>query len=144
MLHDIYMADTQQEANQAIDAFHKRYEVKYPKAAECLIKDRHELLTFYQYPAEHWIHLRTTNPIESTFATVRHRTRKAKNCLSRTTALACVFKLCLEAEKKWKKLNGAHKIADVIHFIEYKDGIKLENVVKNDNSPTGELNERAA
>ena len=94
------------------------------KVVDCLLKDKDELLTFYHYPAEHWKHLRTTNPIESTFATVRHRTRKSKNCLSRSTVLACVFKLCLEAEKRWQRLHGYNKIADVINLVEYKECIK--------------------
>ncbi len=134
MLHDIYLAESKKDAEEAIHHFHEHYALKYPKVVECLAKDKDELLTFYQYPAEHWVHLRTTNPIESTFATVRHRTKKSKNCLSRTTALACVFKLCLEAEKRWKRLNGANKIADVINFVQYKDGVRVDSMVKNKTS----------
>lgn len=134
MLHDIYMAATKNDAINAMNNFVQQHEAKYPKAVACLVKDKDQLLTFYNYPAEHWVHLRTTNPIESTFATVRHRTRKSKNCLSRSTALACVFKLCIEAQKRWKKLNGANKIADVINLVKYIDGIRYKNVVENNAS----------
>jgi len=92
-LQEIWMAETKAEAETAFDAFIEAYELKYEKAAECLAKDRDALLAFYDFPAEHWKHLRTSNPIESTFATVRHRTIRAKGCLSNTTALAMVFKL---------------------------------------------------
>lgn len=144
MLHDIYMAASKTEALDAMEAFKTRYELKYAKAVDCLMKDKDELLSFYDYPAEHWKHLRTTNPIESTFATVRHRTVKSKNCLSRKTALACVFKLCLEAQKRWQRLSGYQKLADVINLVEYKDGIKVENVVQKKDSLTQNSNMAAA
>ena len=86
-----------------------------------LVKDRDVLLTFYDFPAEHWKHIRTTNPIESTFATVRLRTTKTKGCLSRMT----VFKLCQSASKKWRRLDGSHQIADFIQGVKFKDGEKL-------------------
>lgn len=125
-LQDIWMAETQDQAYKAFDAFEKRYSVKYPKAAECLKKDRENLLAFYSFPAEHWAHIRTTNPIESLFATVRLRTAKVKNCGSRKTTLAMVFKLAITAEKKWRRLKGYKLLADVIEGIPFKDGIRTE------------------
>ena len=98
---------------------------KYDKATACLAKDRAVLLTFYDFPAEHWKHLRTTNPIESTFATVRLRTIKTKGCLSRTTALTMVFKLCQSAAKKWRGLDGSHRLAEIVEGVKFKDGEKL-------------------
>ena len=123
-LHDIWMAETRAEAESAFDFFAEAYGVKYDKAVERLVKDRECLLTFYDFPAEHWKHIRTTNPIESTFATVRQRTVKTKNCLSRKTALAMVFKLILSAREKWRKLDGSSHLAEVIEGVEFKDGIK--------------------
>jgi transposase-like protein len=124
-LQDIWMAETRQDAEAAFDFFLKAYGVKYDKAAACLQKDRDVLLTFYDFPAEHWKHLRTTNPIESTFATVRLRTTKTKGCLSRKTALTMVFKLCQSASKKWRRLDGSHQIAEIIKGVKFKDGEKL-------------------
>jgi len=123
-LHDIWMAETKAEAEAAFDFFVEAYGVKYDKAVERLLKDRERLLTFYDFPAEHWKHIRTTNPIESTFATVRQRTVKTKNCLSRKTALAMVFKLILSAKAKWRKLDGSSRLAEVIEGVPFKDGIK--------------------
>ena len=99
---------------------------KYPGAVECLVKDRDVLLAFYDFPAEHWIHLRTTNPIESTFATVRLRTGKTKGCGSRIACLTMVFKLSLSAQKRWRALNGATLLADVIEDVVFEDGVKKE------------------
>ena len=102
--------------------------MKYERAVKKLIKDRDVLLTFYDFPAEHWKHIRTTNPIESVFATVRNRTRKTKGCLSRKTALSMVFKLMMSAKKKWRKLSGTNRLPEVIQGVEFKDGIKqLQN-----------------
>ena len=98
--------------------------MKYEQAVRKLTKDRDVLLTFYDFPAEHWKHIRTTNPIESVFATVRNRTRKTKGCLSRKTALAMVFKLMMSAKKKWRKLSGTNRLPEVIQGVEFKDGIK--------------------
>ena len=106
-LHDIWMAETKAEADNAFDFFIEAYGVKYHKAVESLVKDRDRLLAFYDFPAEHWKHIRTTNPIESTFATVRQRTVKTKGCLSRKTALAMTFKLILSARRKWRRLDGS-------------------------------------
>ena len=118
------MAETREEAYNAFDKFVKAFELKYPKATDCLLKDKEELLTFYDYPAEHWPHLRTTNPIESTFATVRHRTKKVKNCFSRTTILTMVFKLSESAQKRWNRLRGFQKLGEVIQGVKFVDGIK--------------------
>lgn len=125
-IHQIWMAETKVEAEKAFDYFIEAYSPKYPKAAECLAKDREALLTFYDFPAEHWLHLRTTNPIESMFATVRQRTYKTKNCLSRSTMLTMVFKLSLAAQSRWRKLNGSQLLADVIEGVNFVDGIKQE------------------
>lgn len=124
-LQDIWMAETRADADKAFVFFIEAYGVKYAKAVERLTKDHDSLLTFYDFPAEHWKHIRTTNPIESTFATVRHRTKKTKGCLSRTTALAMAFKLILSAKAKWRKLDGANQLADIIKGVPFKDGIKL-------------------
>ena len=126
-LQEIWMSDTQEMAGKAFDSFIKKYEEKYPKAVECLTKDKDVLLTFYDFPAAHWIHLRTTNPIESTFATVRHRTKKSKNCHSYTTIMAMVFKLFESAAKRWIKIRGFHRLADVIRNVRFKDGEPVIN-----------------
>ena len=109
---------------EAFDLFTETFEAKYPKAIECLVKDRDVLLTFYAFPAEHWVHLRTTNPIESTFATVRLRTARTKGCGSRTACLTMVFKLAQCAEKHWRRLNGKELIPEVIQGIRFVDGVK--------------------
>lgn len=123
-LHDIWQAETRESANAAFDAFVADYEAKYPKAAACLTKDREALLTFYDFPAEHWKHLRTTNPIESTFATVRLRHRRTKGNGSRGACLAMVFKLAQSAEKRWRKLDGHKLIQDVIRGVRFIDGLR--------------------
>ncbi len=123
-LQNIWMAETKADAEKAFDFFIEAYGAKYDKAVACLAKDRDCLLTFYEFPAEHWKHVRSTNPIESTFATVRLRTTKTKGCLSRKTALAMVFKLLLSARKKWRKLNGSDHLAEVIQGVRFEDGIK--------------------
>ena len=123
-LHEIWMAETKDEAGKAFDYFLAAYGAKYDRAVRCLEKDRDVLLTFYDFPAEHWKHVRTSNPIESTFATVRLRTVKTRGCLSRKTALAMVFKLILSAKAKWRKLDGSSQLAEIIKGVEFKDGIK--------------------
>jgi len=127
-LHDIRMADTKQHANEAFDLFVKTYEAKYPKAVECLVKDREVLLSFYDFPAEHWGHLRTTNPIESTFPTVRLRTKRTKGSGSRTACLTMVYKLMQSASKKWRLLNGSQLIPEVIQGVPFVDGIRAQEV----------------
>ena len=119
-----WMAETKAEAEKAFDFFIEVYGAKFDKAVERLVKDRERLLTFFEFPAEHWKHIRTTNPIESTFATVRLRTVKTKGCLSRKTALAMVFKLILSARRKWRKLDGSNQLAEIIEGAPFKDGIK--------------------
>lgn len=125
-LHEIWMAEKRVDADKAFDLFLATYEAKYPKATDCLSKDRAELLAFYDFPAEHWIHVRTTNPIESTFATVRLRHRKTKGNGSRTACLAMVFKLMQSAAKRWRLLNGAKLLPDVTQGIMFQDGIKSQ------------------
>ena len=127
-LHDIWMADTREHANQAFDLFEKTYEAKYPKAVECLTKDRDVLLAFYDFPAEHWIHLRTTNPIESTFATVRLRTKRTKGSGSRVACLTMVYKLMQSASKKWRLLNGTQVLIEVLQGTIFVDGICASQV----------------
>jgi putative transposase len=125
-LKDIWMAETKAAANAAFDFFVEAYGVKYDRAVKCLMKDRADLLALYDFPAEHWKHIRTTNPIESTFATVRHRTTKTKGCLSRQTALAMTHQLMLSAKKKWRKLDGQNRLPEIIQGVEFRDGIKHE------------------
>lgn len=123
----IWMAATRDEAKAAFAAFIGAYQGKYPKAAEKLDKDRDSLLAFYDFPAEHWQHIRTTNPIESTFATVRHRTTRTRNCVSRATFLGLAFKLIEEAEKSWRRIRGADKIELLLKGIAFKDGEPMQD-----------------
>jgi putative transposase len=124
-LQEIWMAETKKDALAAFHAFVETWGVKYDKAVECLIKDRDALLAFYDFPAEHWKHLRTTNVIESSFATVRHRTVRSKGCLSNKTALAMIFKLAEAAEKSWRRLNGHNQLPKIILGIKFTDGIEV-------------------
>ncbi len=123
-LQQIWMAETKADAINAFELFEKTYAVKYEKAVACLTKDRDALLQFYDFPAEHWKHLRTTNPIESTFATVRHRTIRTKNCMSNATAIAMVFKLIEAAQRSWRRLDGANFLQKVIYGVKFTDGIE--------------------
>ena len=125
-IHQIWMAPGRVSANEAFDLFIKTYEAKYPQAVECLMKDRDVLLTFYDFPAEHWGHIRTTNPIESTFATVRLRHKRTKGNGSRRACLAMVFKLCESAQKRWRRLNRHELIQDVIANVTFTDGEKQQ------------------
>jgi transposase-like protein len=122
MLHDIWQAATRAEAIKAFDRFIQTYESKWPRATDCLEKDRAELLAFHDFPAEHWRHLRTSNPIESTFATVRPRTYRTKGPGSRDAALAMAFKLAHKAQSGWRKLNGSEKLKDLIDGVVFVDG----------------------
>ena len=133
-IHDIWMAETRENAEKAFDLFIKTYCAKYPKATQCLEKDREELLTFYNFPADHWVHIRTTNPIESTFSTVRLRTKKTRGCVSRITILTMVFRLGLSAEKGWRKLKGFRQLADVINGIKFIDGVNEETIQSQRNA----------
>ena len=127
-LHEIWQAETRANANKAFDHFLEKYDAKYPAACQCLRKDREQLLAFYDFPAEHWGHLRTTNPIESTFATIRLRHRKTKGNGTRRASLTMMFKLAQSAAKKWKRLRGSEKIAFVIEGRSFKDGIMQEEI----------------
>ncbi len=121
-LQAIWMAETREAAEAAFDYFVEAYGAKYDKAAACLAKDRETLLAFYGFPAEHWKHVRSTNPIESMFATARLRTDKTKGCLSRQTALAMVFKLAQAAERHRRRLDGSERLAQVIEGVRFRDG----------------------
>ena len=131
-LQDIWMAETRDEAYKAFRLFEQRYGAKYPKATECLVKDKDEMLAFYDFPAEHWAHVRTTNPIESMFATVRLRTHKTKSCGSRKTTLAMAFKLMKTAESNWRRLRGFKLLADVIRGVKFQDGIRKTEEYQQD------------
>lgn len=124
-LHDIWQAESRDDATKAFDLFIQTYDAKYPKATLLLEKDRDELLTFYDFPAQHWQSLRTTNPIESTFATIRHRTKRSKGCLTRDGMLHMMFKLAECAEKNWRRQRGFAFLAKVITGVKFKDGIEV-------------------
>lgn len=132
-LQEIWMAATREEAYKALDFFVKTYEAKYPKATNCLLKDKEESLAFYDFPAEHWAHVRTTNPIESTFATVRHRTYKVKGCFSTKTVLTMVFKLCESAQERWIRLRGFQHLAEVIKGVKFVNGVKESEKINSVN-----------
>ena len=125
MLHEIWMAATKEDAIKAMGKFAVTHQAKFPKAVECVLKDKEELLAFYDFPAEHWAHLRTSNPIESTFATVRLRTYKTKGAGSRIACLTMAFKLVESAQNHWRKLNGSALLPEVIAGVIFKDGTKL-------------------
>ncbi len=131
-LHQIWMAPTRTDAYKAFDAVLCVYSEKYPKAMECLEKDKQELLAFYDYPAAHWQHIRTSNPIESTFATVRLRTAKTRGCVARHTILAMVYKLGQSAQKRWRRLRGFKQLGAVIRGIQFKDGEQIDTVAVAD------------
>ena len=126
MLHEIDQAEGRKEAEKALDLFVSTYEAKYPKATECLAKDRDVMLTFYDFPAEHWLHIRTTNPIESVFSTVRLRHNKTKGSGSRRACLTMVYKLTESASKKWRALNGSTLLPEIIKGTVFVDGVKQE------------------
>jgi putative transposase len=126
MTHNIYLASTKEEGEKAFDEFVKEFELKYPRAVETINKNRESLLTFYDFPAEHWPSIRSTNVIESTFATVRLRTKKTKGCGSRIATLTMVYKLVESAQKRWRKLRGYKKLSAVWQGVQFKDGIELE------------------
>jgi transposase-like protein len=132
-LHEIWMAETQAQAGTAFDRFVRDFGAKYPKAVEKLVKDRAALLAFYDFPAEHWPHIRTTNPIESSFATIRHRTTRTKNCVSRNSLLGLVFQLALAAEKKWHRLGGFKLLPGVAQGIRFEDGLRVVDRPDKDN-----------
>jgi putative transposase len=123
-LQEIWMAASRKEAETAFSRFLTVYRPKYPKAADCQEKDQDALLAFFDFPAEHWIHIRTTHPIESTFATVRLRTAKTRGCVSRESILAMVFMRVKSAERRWLKLRGVARLAEVIQGVSFKDGVR--------------------
>ena len=134
-LQKIYIkSDTLQEAEKAFDTFIKLYEDKYPKATHCLEKDRKTLLNFFNFPASHWRSIRTTNPIESVFATVKHRTIKTKGCLSPVTAEVMAFKLIESAQKRWVRLHNPHYVADIIRGVKFRDGVALQSPEQDNHS----------
>ena len=123
MLHEIWQADTRKSADKALDRFVATYEAKYPKAVDCLVRDREMLFAFYDFPAAHWQHLRTTNPIESSFATIRLRTVKTRNCVSAKSGLSLVHQLAMSAQKRWRRLRGFGQLPDVVTDVRFIDGI---------------------
>ena len=127
-LHDLWQADSRAHAEQAMDRFVRTYRAKYPKAVECLRKDRSALLAFYDFPAAHWQHLRTSNPIESTFATIRLRTAKTRNCVSARTAVTLIHQLGMSAQKRWRRLRGFRQLADVIAGVKFIDGVDERSI----------------
>ena len=126
MIHEMYMAETKEKGEAVFEDFLRIYEAKYPKACECLKKDKEQLFTFYDFPAMHWQHIRTTNPIESTFATVHHRMRQTKGCGSRKATLSMVYKLVRSAEKRWRRLRGYELIEKVIRGVIFKNGEEIQ------------------
>ncbi|MCP4198519.1 MAG: IS256 family transposase [Proteobacteria bacterium] len=129
-LKEIWMAESRTDAIAAFDLFLNKYSAKYDKATKCLEKDRDQLLSFYDFPAEHWKHIRTSNPIESVFASVRHRTIKTKGSLSRETALSMVFKLVMAAQKRWQRLSGRNELPKLIEGVKFADGIEVKDELK--------------
>jgi putative transposase len=143
-LHDIWMAETRQQALKAWNRFESMFKDRYPAAVECLNKDEATLLTFYDFPAEHWRSLRTTNPIESIFATVRHRSSRARGCVARRSMLALVFKLIESASSKWNRLAGLQRLAEIIEGVQFVDGRKRNSDAADDTFATDELQQGAA
>ncbi len=125
MLHDVWLAATKAAATKAFDLFVATFNHKFPNATECLKKDKEELLAFYAFPAEHWVHIRTSNAIESTFSSVRLRTDKTKGCLGRSSMLAMVYKLAMSAQKQWRKMKGSEKLGELITGVVFIDGLRL-------------------
>ncbi len=125
-LHDIWMEDTKANAETAFNGFVTSYEAKYPKATECLAKDRAALLAFYEFSAEHWIHIRSSNVIESSFATMRHPTDRTKGCLTRDGMLATIYKLGQSAARSWRRLRGFEWPAKVVEGVKFSDGIEVK------------------
>lgn len=133
------MAETKEDALRAFDVFVKIYEDKYQKATDCLIKDKDVLLTFYDFPAKHWRHIRTSNAIESTFATIRLRTNTTKGCMSLKTGEIMMFKLIQSAEKRWLRIVGSNHLAEIIEGVNFKDGVKnVTSKLTDDSEKIGE------
>src|SRR3984885_14007197 len=130
-LREIWLSPNRGAAEAAMTTFAEKYAPKYDKAVECLIKDRQTLLMFFDLPADHWNHLRTSNPIESVFATVRHRTVRMKGALSQDTARLMVFKLVMAASTTWRRLQGQNQLPKVVNGIKFKDGIEAVAEIKS-------------
>lgn len=130
LIHEMYQSPTKERALKTYENFLKLYAAKYPGACKCLEKDKEQLFNFYDFPAEHWVHIRTTNPIESTFATVRHRTRQTKGCGSRMATLTMVYKLAKVAEEGWRRLRGFALLSKIVAGVKFKDG---EEVLEKEN-----------
>ena len=130
-LREIWLSPNRATAEAAMTTFAEKYAPKYDKAVECLPKDRDALLAFFDFPAEHWTHLRTSNPIESAFATVRHRTVRMKGALSQDTARLMVFKLVMTAAKSWRRLRGQNQLPKVVSGVTFRDGIEIESEKKS-------------
>jgi len=139
MLHEIMQAPGRASAKEEMAGFAREFEARYPKSAECLLREQDTLLTFFDFPAEHWIHLRTTNPIESPFATVKTRTRQTKGAGSRQAGLALAFKLALAAEKHWRKVNMPHLVALVRAGVKFQDGVQVIPLQERDYEIAAEL-----
>ena len=122
-LRQIWMAEGRAEAQHAMSLFEEKYGAICPRAVECLTKDRGPLLAFYDFPAEHWLHIRTTNPIESTFATLRHRTKRVKGAFSKESVLAMMLQLALEAQKRWHRITAVEKLGQLIEGVQFVDGV---------------------
>jgi transposase-like protein len=125
-LAQIWMAETRADALVAFEQFVKTFGAKYPKAVECLLKDREALIAFFDFPAEHWIHIRSTNVIESTFATIRHRTDRTKGCLNRDGMLTMMFKLGMSAQQHWRRLRGFEWLAKMFDGVKFRDGVQVQ------------------
>jgi transposase-like protein len=134
MLHEIWMAPSRADAEAAFDRLVEGFQAKYPKATECLAKDRASLLAFYDFPAEHWIHIRTTNPIESTFATIRHRTERTKGCVSRASLLGLVYQLGMSAQKRWRRLRGFERLGELVAGVKFVDGVRAPSRTRENRS----------
>ena len=130
-LREIWLSPNRAAAEAAMATFAEKYAPKYQKAVDCLLKDRDALLTFFDFPAEHWTHLRTSNPIESAFATVRHRTVRMKGALSQDTARLMVFKLVMAASKRWRRLQGQNQLPKVVSGVTFRDGIEVASEKKS-------------
>ena len=122
-LHQIWMAEGRAAAEKAMALFEEKYAAKYPRAVTCLVKDAEQLLAFYDFPAEHWLHIRTTNAIESTFATLRHRTRRVKGAFSKDSALSMMLQLALEAQKRWHRITAVERLGELIEGVRFVDGV---------------------
>jgi putative transposase len=122
-LHQIWMAEGREAAEKAMALFAEKYTVNYPRAVTCLMKDREALLAFYDFPAEHWLHIRTSNTIESTFATLRHRTKRVKGAFSKDSGLAMMLQLALEAQKRWHRITTVERLGELIEGVRFVDGV---------------------